>query len=260
MNDTRRFAAIVSAIFLLLILPACTSPDIYQDPSFNPPVRWGYHRVQSGESLFSIAWRYGRDYRELAAENNIGAPYQLQPGQQISLADTGKYSQRSAPSSKTQKQNPVTKTPQAPVSSASNKTTQSRAAVITKHNGNSPANWRWPGSGPIIEGFSTAGYGNKGLDLAGSRGDAVIAAAAGEVVYAGSGLLGYGKLVIITHNEEFLSAYAHNSQILVAEGEKVKAGDLVAKMGSSGTNRTKLHFEIRKRGVPVDPMKYLPKR
>ena len=243
-----------------LLLLSCTSPDIYQDPSFNPPVRWGSHRVQPGESLYSIAWRYGRDFRELAAENSIASPYKVYPDQLITLEDTGAYKKHSAFPKPTPNQQSVKKPPQGSVSTAGNKNTQSRTPSLTKHTGKAPALWRWPHAGPIIEGFSTAGYGNKGLDIAGKEGDPIVAAAAGEVVYAGSGLLGYGRLVIITHNEEFLSAYAHNSKILVAEGGTVKAGDLIAEMGSSGTNRVKLHFEVRKRGVPVDPMGYLPKR
>lgn len=243
-----------------LALLSCTSPDIYQDPSFNPPVRWGSHRVQPGESLHSIAWRYGRDFRELAAENDIAPPYRVYPNQLITLEDTGAWRPASAPPASPRAQPPVKKAPQGPVSTASNKKTQTAKAPITKHTGKAPSVWRWPHAGPIIEGFSNAGYGSKGIDIAGKEGDPIVAAAAGEVVYAGSGLLGYGRLVIITHNEEFLSAYAHNSKILVAEGGTVKAGDPIAEMGSSGTNRVKLHFEVRKRGVPVDPKGYLPKR
>ncbi|BFU60605.1 MULTISPECIES: murein hydrolase activator NlpD [Rodentibacter] len=120
--------------------------------------------------------------------------------------------------------------------------------------------WLWPASGNIIQGFSNSDGGNKGIDIAGSRGQAVKAAAAGRVVYAGNALRGYGNLIIIKHNDDFLSAYAHNDRILVSDQQEVKAGQEIAKMGSSGTNSVKLHFEIRYKGKSVDPVRYLPRR
>lgn len=119
-------------------------------------------------------------------------------------------------------------------------------------------NWDWPFRGAIIGRFGDAGVENKGLDLAGNKGDPILAAAAGEVVYSGSGLLRYGDLIIIKHNEHFLSAYAHNSELLVKEGDKVSRGQKIAELGSSGINRNMLHFEIRLDGKPVDPQLYLP--
>jgi lipoprotein NlpD len=124
----------------------------------------------------------------------------------------------------------------------------------------SNVNWRWPHVGTVIAGYSTSGKVNKGIDIAGKAGDSVRAAASGNVVYAGSGLLGYGNLIIVNHNEHYLSAYAHNRKILVQEGEDVKAGQVIAELGNSGTDRPKLHFEIRKNGNPVDPAHYLPGR
>jgi lipoprotein NlpD len=112
----------------------------------------------------------------------------------------------------------------------------------------------------VLASYSTSGKVNKGLDIAGNPGDPVRAAAGGQVVYAGSGLLGYGNLIIVNHDEHYLSAYAHNRKILVQEGEDVKAGQVIAELGSSGADRPKLHFEIRKNGNPVDPMGYLPSR
>ena len=124
----------------------------------------------------------------------------------------------------------------------------------------SNVSWRWPASGRIIQGFSSTDGGNKGIDIGGSRGQAVNAAAAGTVVYAGNALRGYGNLIIIKHNDDYLSAYAHNESILVKEQQQVKSGQQIAKMGSSGTNGVKLHFEIRYKGKSVDPIRYLPKR
>lgn len=120
--------------------------------------------------------------------------------------------------------------------------------------------WQWPTQGNVIQGFSNTDGGNKGVDISGSRGQAVKAAASGRVVYAGNALRGYGNLIIIKHNDDFLSAYAHNDKILVSDQQEVKAGQEIAKMGSTGTNAVKLHFEIRYKGKSVDPVRYLPRR
>ena len=120
--------------------------------------------------------------------------------------------------------------------------------------------WQWPTQGNVIQGFSNTDGGNKGIDISGSRGQEVKAAASGRVVYAGNALRGYGNLIIIKHNDDFLSAYAHNDKILVSDQQEVKAGQEIAKMGSTGTNAVKLHFEIRYKGKSVDPVRYLPRR
>ena len=120
--------------------------------------------------------------------------------------------------------------------------------------------WQWPTQGNVLQGFSNSDGGNKGVDISGSRGQAVKAAASGRVVYAGNALRGYGNLIIIKHNDDFLSAYAHNDKILVSDQQEVKAGQEIAKMGSTGTNAVKLHFEIRYKGKSVDPVRYLPRR
>jgi lipoprotein NlpD len=119
--------------------------------------------------------------------------------------------------------------------------------------------WAWPIKGQIIGNFSSAGMGNKGLDIAGRRGDAVLAAGDGVVVYVGTGLVGYGKLIIIRHNNNYLSAYAHNDRFTVTEGQRVKLGEKIAEVGSSGADRDELHFEIRRQGKPVNPLQYLPR-
>ena len=120
--------------------------------------------------------------------------------------------------------------------------------------------WQWPTQGNVLQGFSNSDGGNKGVDISGSRGQAIKAAASGRVVYAGNALRGYGNLIIIKHNDDFLSAYAHNDKILVSDQQEVKAGQEIAKMGSTGTNAVKLHFEIRYKGKSVDPVRYLPRR
>ncbi len=120
--------------------------------------------------------------------------------------------------------------------------------------------WRWPTEGNIIENFSATEGGNKGIDIAGSKGQAIVATASGRVVYAGNALRGYGNLIIIKHNDDYLSAYAHNDTMLVREQEEIKAGQKIATMGSTGTSSTRLHFEIRYKGKSVNPLRYLPQR
>ena len=124
----------------------------------------------------------------------------------------------------------------------------------------SASGWAWPANGVLISRFSSNGSLNKGIDIAGELGQPVLAASDGTVVYAGSGLRGYGELVIIKHSDTYVSAYGHNRRLLVQEGQKVKAGQKIAEMGSTGTDRVKLHFEVRRQGKPVDPLQYLPKR
>jgi lipoprotein NlpD len=119
--------------------------------------------------------------------------------------------------------------------------------------------WVWPTRGRLLRSYQSSGRGKRGIDIGGHDGQPVKAAANGKVVYAGSGLVGYGRLIIIKHNENLLSAYGHNSKLLVSEGDQVRAGQQIAEMGSSGTSRTELYFEVRKDGKPVDPLRYLPK-
>jgi lipoprotein NlpD len=126
--------------------------------------------------------------------------------------------------------------------------------------GPAPTGWGWPSNGILIGKFSSNGSLNKGIDIAGDLGQPVLAASDGTVVYAGSGLRGYGELVIIKHSDTYVSAYGHNRRLLVREGQQVKVGQTIAEMGSTGTDRVKLHFEIRRQGKPVDPLQFLPRR
>ena len=198
-----------------------------------------YHTVRKGDTLYSIARTAGVDYSSLAAWNGIRAPYTLRPGQRLELrAKSDDTAER-----------PGLRKSRKTYRSATKKTGFSRGKV----------RWSWPVKGKILRRYNARG-GNKGLDIAGKQGRSIRAAGAGRVVYRGSGLRGYGNLVIIKHNEEFLSAYAHVGRIYVKEGDVIKQNQQIAEIGSSGTNRTKLHFEIRYRGNPVDPLRYLPKR
>lgn len=261
----RTACPVIALLLLMLLVPGCTSPEIYRDDRYNPPVNWGRHLVRPGDTLYGIAWRYGRDAHELADANGIMPPYTIKPGQVIRLDLQGSPSRASSSVAAKSPAQP-TQSPRraAPARSSAPKvaanTPKSNKQLQTDDRNVANINWRWPFVGPVIATFSTSGVINKGIDIAGEAGAPIRAAADGEVVYAGSGLLGYGELIIINHNEHFLSAYAHNRKILVREGERIAQGQQIAELGATGTNRTKLHFEIRKSGKPVDPMRYLPPR
>lgn len=254
-------------LWLALMLGGCNTAALYQDDIYNPPVFWGQHRVKSGETLYSIAWRYGRDYRELGSANGLRAPWTIRVGQVLRLDKRGR-----APVAAVAEAGAGARRGVAPVQSARIKAPRpaSKPVVTRKPQKTTPlasqiqtvANikWRWPHSGTVIANFSASGKVNKGIDIAGKSGDSVRAAANGNVVYAGSGLLGYGNLVIVNHSEQYLSAYGHNRKIQVKEGQQVQAGQIIAELGSSGAGRPMLHFEIRKNGNPVNPTYYLPAR
>lgn len=252
---------VTACILTLITLSACVSSNIYRDPSFNPPVYFGSHVVRSGDTLYAISRRYGRDFKELARVNRIEPPYALELGQKIDL----ELSPKSMASGK--------KSGTRPVLGKSNVTVRKesggRRGNVTKnkkHKNFKDIKWSWPHVGPILAKYrvgnsaNAASVINKGINIGGRLGDPILAAASGEVVYAGNGLLGYGNLVIINHNERFLSAYAHNREILVQEGQQVIKGKKIAEMGRTGTDKAMLHFEIRIEGSPVDPLKFLPAR
>ena len=227
----------------------------------------GTHTVVRGDTLFSIAWRYGWDYRELAAANNIAAPFTIRPGQEIRLdrRGTAVASQPSAPPARqtpppASSSTPSTSAPSASTPAPSAQQTPPRQSTPSTVAGTGDVNWRWPASGELLSRFSAQQAGQSGVRIAGSSGDPVVAAASGVVVYRGNGLTGYGNLLIVKHNDRWLSAYAHNDDMLVREGDKVDAGQRIATMGATGTFRTQLHFEIRRDGTPVDPLGLLPRR
>ncbi len=220
----------------------------------------GDHVVRKGETLYSISWRYGQDYRQLAAWNRIPPPYVIHQGQRLRLTPPGgvKSTPPAAGGNKVFQQR----------SKKGGGKGESRAGHAVRRPAPPPAaqarslNWSWPAAGQLISRFSSKEPGKKGIDIAGHQGAVVKAAAAGRVVYSGSGIPRYGNLLIIKHNEKYLSAYAHNRRLLVQEGAVVKQGQQIAEMGRSGTGirRVMLHFEIRADGVPVDPLRYLPRK
>jgi lipoprotein NlpD len=261
-----RFYHLFVILITFLSLQACTSPPYYDKNSseYRAANRPASYKVARGDTLFSIAWRYGLKYQDLAKYNNISTSYKIYPGQVIRLDIPSKVvvngTQHRAGTAAVNGQT------QASANSTYSKNNRSKYQTVnpaeskkTLHQAGAPS-WQWPSRGAILKHFAGAATLNKGIDIGGKLGEPVLAAASGQVVYAGSGLRGYGKLLIIRHNDTFLSAYAHNNRLLVKEGDFVKAGQKIADMGSSGTDGVKLHFEIRRDGTPEDPLRYLPRR
>ncbi len=247
---------------LLLALVACSSTGTAPvgDHSEKPAWKPGVHKVRPGDTLYSIAWEHGLDYQSLARWNGISRPYKILPGQRIVLKAPAPKPVRRAPAPKPAKPKPAK--PSSPPVAA--KPAPVRPAPVKSSPkpvlSSAAPRWRWPTDGKVIRKFQSNSPGKKGIDIAGAKGQPVRAAANGIVVYAGSGLVGYGRLIIVKHNKQYLSAYGHNKSLLISEGMEVKAGQVIAHMGNSGTNRTQLHFEIRKDGKPVDPLRYLPRK
>lgn len=275
----------ISIILVIFLCSACSS-----EPRPVPVIAAGtynkynqgvldltWYKVKRGDTLYSIAWRAGLDLKTLARMNHIRSPYRIYVGQRLRLkwpkstqkvqkttsskaVSRSHYSKKTAFTAKKRiikqkkhKSVVVTKPTKQYVESvpSKNKLDINKSGAID--------HWVWPTKGRILSGFSSKVTGNKGIDIAGHRNQPILAAAAGRVVYAGNALRGYGNLIIIKHNNDYLSAYAHNSRILVKEHQTVKAGQHIADMGETGTTSIRLHFEIRYKGKSVNPLRYLPK-
>jgi lipoprotein NlpD len=311
------------------------SPSLQSPPParVKMPPPGGSYRVIKGDTLYSIAFKRGLDYRDVAAWNGIAAPeYKILVGQDIRFSppgaqvatpvqpaavattaqvasvppstptagpapanapskDAGMFedvpnqpalvpsaqTESAVPTAAAASTLPPASTPPAAISTPAQVTVAPPPVVAAKLPAEAPpppvraANesaasnvggitWRWPSAGKVIGTYVAGDQTKQGVDIAGSAGDPVLASADGEVVYSGNGLLGYGELVIVKHNASFLSAYGHNRKRMVAEGDKVRAGQKIAEMGSSASSRDELHFEIRKNGKPVNPLDYLPAR
>jgi lipoprotein NlpD len=235
-----------TAILLLAIfgwaLTACTSFDSANTGSRGA----GWYTVKPTDTLYSIAWRYGLDYHQLAGWNNIDVNTTIFPGQRLRLIASAK-------------QAPIKNTT---VQSTSADTRDEQVAVKTtspEQGLSDPSAWIWPTQGIILNTFSVKKLDRRGIDIAGKLGQSIKAVASGRVVYSGNGLAGYGNLIIVKHSDTYLSAYAYCQDRLVNEGAMVKAGNEIAKMGL-WDKIAKLHFEIRKNGKPVNPLIYLPKQ
>ena len=315
-GDSGRALVLTSCLALGLAGCASTGPAPVEDHSVNSAPRprpsvsappktsapsSGTYRVQRGDTMYSIAFRHGVDYRELAEWNGIAPPYTIYPGRELRLSPTRSTARP-----------PVAQTPlptrvvPAPPPAATGATTRVApapgpfepvAGASPAANAGTPAHvgsptappptlatvtpppvpaaapapdsagasngdvaWRWPADGQVIGGYVAGDPMRQGIDIAGQSGAPVRAAADGTVVYSGNGLIGYGELIIVKHNPAFLSAYGHNRKRLVQEGDRVKAGQTIAEMGSSGASRDELHFEIRRNGKPSNPLDFLPRR
>jgi lipoprotein NlpD len=280
-------AIILVAVFSLLVLPAChrhyrsapaaKSPATIVKRQLNED---GTYYVRKGDTLYAIAFSYGVDPMDVARLNGISSPYTIYPGQKIQLMTPGAGSRNPdgssavkittlktpAPvttrtvetpkSSSGEKPAPVQTTPPEPAKSAEVAAT----APSPTSNTPDPTSWKWPTEGRVIRGFVAGDPARNGLDIAGKEGQAINATSAGQVVYSGNGLIGYGELIIVKHSEKMLSAYAHNRVRLVKEGDQVWAGQKIAEMGRNSSDEQVLHFEIRALGKPVNPLTYLPNR
>jgi lipoprotein NlpD len=216
-----------------LLLAACSSQSSWNYAANE------YHVVRSGETLSSIGNRYGIGHRDLARWNSLGDGSLIYPGQKLQLTPSSTASAASQQNSAT--------------AAARKNPAPARAAAP-------PPGWDWPTNGRVIAGFGGQRGSATGLLIGGKAGQPVRAAAGGRVVYSGGGLIGYGQLIIVKHNDTYLSAYGHNESLLVKEGEQIKKGQRIATMGEGPGLEPRLHFEIRRNGKPVDPRQYLPAR
>jgi lipoprotein NlpD len=271
-RGTSRPAASASRATPAVATPA-TSPEVVKPlrglDNLGKP---GFHTVQRGDTLIRIALDNGQNWRDVARWNNLDNPSLIEVGEVLRVvppqgdgvvarpitaggavpAPLGSGSPIAAGT--LPPAGSVAATPAAAAASAASPSTSSAPAAV----GGDEMAWIWPARGATLAGFDELK--NKGVDIAGRAGDPVLAAADGRVVYAGSGLRGYGNLVILKHNNTYLTAYAHNQSLLVKEDQTVKQGQKIAEMGSTDADRVKLHFEIRRQGKPVDPARYLPAR
>jgi len=204
--------------------------------------------VHRGDTLFSISFAHGRSHLSVAKLNRIKPPYTIYPGQRIKVS--GKPAGRTA----SKKTSIKKRTSSSKTSTGKTKSTRRSASK------SSSVKWAWPANGKVIRAYSAKAPRKKGIGISGSRGQAIKAAAPGKVVYSGNGLLGYGNLIIVKHDETYLSAYAHSLKVFVKEGQQVKKGQKVASMGNNENGKPMLHFEIRRHGKPVNPVSYLPRR
>ncbi|MCP4433518.1 MAG: peptidoglycan DD-metalloendopeptidase family protein [Gammaproteobacteria bacterium] len=240
----------IIALFMFILVSGCINPHAVNQYSSSR----GWYQVRPSDTLYSIAWRYGLDYRELAKWNKISVNSTIYPGQKLLLIKPS-GGQASIDANQSDKQ--ISQTSEV----AADTSSEGRQSVISSiYQGNDPRSWLWPTKGRLISTFSAGKLDRRGIDIAGKLGQPVIAVADGKVVYSGNGLAGYGNLIIIKHSDRYLSAYAYSQQRLVKEGTTVKAGNVIAKMGNSKSTTARLHFQIRKNGKPVDPMIFLPKQ
>jgi lipoprotein NlpD len=292
-SSSPRFRARGTQCALLLLcafLSACSThppAPVIERSSRPPPAEIpvdGLYRVQRGDTLYGIAFKYDLDFRDLARWNDIASPYVIYPDQVVRLrrppspgvTTAGVRSPSSRSSTGPAEPGPTPGT-EPPASSGAADSAEPRTPVVSQPSPRpattpeppprpSPrpaatgSGWIWPADGRLLSRFKAGDPTRNGIDIAATEGAPVRAAGGGEVVYSGNGLIGYGELVIVKHDERMLSAYAHNRRRLVSEGERVTQGQKIAEVGRNGQSESVLHFEIRRDGKPVDPLEYLPSR
>ena len=244
-------------------MPVLASPNVplvKLPQGFENAGKPGYYTVKPGDTMTRIALESGQSSRDIARWSSVENPNKIEVGQVLRVVPPvpSPLSSATAAASTGVVTQPVT---QGTVTATGNAPPPSSTTVtpVQVGGGDDDIAWIWPTSGgPVLAGFDEVK--NKGLDIGGSIGDPIVAAADGRVVYVGAGLRGYGNLIILKHNNTYLTAYAHNKSLLVVEDQAVRKGQKIAEMGNSDADRVKLHFEVRRQGKPVDPAKYLPAR
>jgi lipoprotein NlpD len=257
--------------------PAVVATAVKPAPGFENAGKPGYYAVKPGDTLIRIGLENGQSPKDIARWNALENPNKIEIGQVLRVVPPVAESVAVAKpvasgTATTTAIAPVSNTAaaaqpkaSAPAGAASAPAGASAAAASSApaavagssgSGGDEDLGWIWPAKGTVVGEFDEVK--NKGLDIGGAAGDSILAAADGKVVYAGAGLRGYGNLIILKHNNTFLTAYAHNQTLLVKEDQTVKKGQKIAEMGNSDADRVKLHFEVRRQGKPVDPAKYLP--
>lgn len=248
------------AVFLTTLLSAgCRStgpaPVDSRDGSGSAPA--GFYRVRSGDTLSTIAERRGLDFKKLAQWNRLSPPYRIYDGKLLRVEppdEKRRRSEREVPDTRIADEDKRTDTGVATVSRSPSRSKNDVASEVQ-----SGLKWRWPVKGKLVQTFRSGDRTRQGIRISGRAGQSVEAAESGTVVYSGSGLKGYGNLIIVKHNKNYLSAYGFNRRLLVSEGERVERGQPVAEMGQLSGGGSLLHFEIRKNGSAVDPLRYLPR-
>jgi lipoprotein NlpD len=273
---SKNISIYIGVLFCCLINMSCSNrsqpapvSELYQGKTFRDFEQQGYsaktYRVKAGDTLYSIAWYSGNDYRDLARINKISSPYQIHPGQILMLIKLATSKPPMLKKSTGHTSEAIINQSVDPSKKQAYGESEQNVNIdpIGSTTGQFPdrvKSWHWPTNETVSRGFSAKEQGNKGLDFSGKLGLPILAAADGKVVYTGDALRGFGKLVIIKHSDAYLTAYAHNDNIVVKEKQWLNAGQQIATMGRSGTDKVKLHFEVRYKGKSVNPLRYLPNR
>lgn len=241
----RRALAALMALLLVLVLAGCSALK---------PAPPGYYRIRSGDTLSGIAQRYKVGYKTLARWNKLGPPYRIYAGSLLRVKPPrGKSSSTKHSSRRTAKRSSAKRRATARTSTKAARRAAGKRARVA-----SGLRWRWPLGGKVVQRFRSGNRTLQGIRIAGRPGQKVVAAESGTVVYSNSGLKGYGNLIIIKHAKGYLSAYGFNRRLLVREGARVKRGQDIAEVGQASDGAYRLHFEVRRKGTPVDPLRYLP--